>query len=319
MRKSAVGGNLLNTIGNLFTSAFTKKALLLFTVLCALSLSSPVFADITFQGNLPGGDTGAFYIAVYNDTQSSPCSGTADSGETKFGEQDAVSGDTNYSTSDTDYSITFSPTADPDDYYIYYCNDAAGTELTSITKSSVADGTTIDINIGRVTFDASSKVHTDLNSDYVFVCNGTTKLTTVNVQVASQEYNQYYPIDEDAGDTSYKVYFDDDTTDPCTVDNTKSTGKTIDLTASSPDNYGVYVTFSPDTKVTGDLVSGADLNAAQFYVTDANGYSVGWAIESYTDNSANPDGNNLDDDYTIYYDRLLLLMLCQMEHHHHHH
>ncbi len=108
--------------------------------------------------------------------------------------------------------------------------------------------------------------------------------------------------DEDLDYLATMVYFVDDAADDCTFDEDMSTGKTITTTISSPDNYGIYTTFAPDTKAVGDMH--ADLDAAQMFLDNENGHNIGLGIESYTRAGA-PDGGVGDDDYTLYYDKPL--------------
>ncbi|MFA5341200.1 MAG: hypothetical protein WC332_05410, partial [Clostridia bacterium] len=274
-----------------------KKILLsvgiIFSAFALFVLAPSAFANVT--GDLPGADTGNFYIAAFSDAQDSPCDGTADDGETKYAEHDAISGDATYN-DDDDYLLTFS---DVDaTTHVYFCEDGTTNILAniSIDHDEVAGSHIVDL--GRVT---GNGVHADLENDYVIVCDSTTQLSTINKQVASNTYNQFFAMDDHDNDyTSVRAYFAAAADDGCTFDGSMSTGKTITTTTSLPDNYGIYTTFAPDTKNVGDLH--ADLDVAQFFLYNSSVQNIGFAIETYTAAGA-PDGDGADDDYTIYYDK----------------
>jgi len=253
-------------------------------------------AQAKVVGDLPGADTGDFYIAAYSDAQDSPCDGTPDTSETKYAEHDAVTGDTTYN-NDSDYLLDFD---DADNStFIYFCEDGTTNILSNI--EIVHDGGAANhvVDLGRVT---GNGLHADLASDYIIVCEGSTQLTTVDKQVAANTYNQFFPMDdEDSTYTDLKVYFTNGAADGCTENGTKSTAKVITKASALPDNYAVYTTFGPETKAVGDLH--VDLDAATMALVDGNSYSIGWAIETYTLAGA-PDGlDDADDDYAIYYDK----------------
>lgn len=252
-------------------------------------------ASANVTGDLPGGDSPAFYIAAFSDPQDSPCDGTPDGGETLYAEQDDVSGDAIYN-DNNDYTLTFSDVDATTS--IYFCQKSTGNILANIVIDHDEGAGNHIVELGRVT---GNGLHADVDGDYVIVCDGATKLTTVDKQIAVNTYSQFYAMDEqDADYLATRVYFVDAAADTCTFDEDMSTGKIITTITSLPDNYGIYTSFSPDTKAVGDMH--ADLDAAQMFLYDSGGYNIGLGIESYTRAGA-PDGGVGDDDYTLYYDK----------------
>jgi len=100
------------------------------TVLALAFIFSAQSALANVTGDLPGADTGNFYIAAFSDSQTSPCDGTADDGETKYAEHDAVSGDATYN-NDNDYTLTFSTTDATT--FVYFCEDGTTNILANVT------------------------------------------------------------------------------------------------------------------------------------------------------------------------------------------
>lgn len=269
------------------TSYAAKILLSLFVI----ALSSPALA-VVVQGDMPNSLTRT--LEIYNDTQSSPCDGSADSGSALY-ITGTGTGDGSYD-DDNDYNVTANQSAATQWIYIYYCDGSS--RIANLTKYSYNTSYTIDL--GQVKDDGNG-VHANLNNDYVFVCSnpGGTELDTVSVQIntaAATDYTQFYPIDEQNTTVAY-VFFDDDTTSPCDLDSTKSTGKRINVTLSA-ENNGILVQWSPEARALGDLHM--DLDNAILHLFDSNGKSVGMLNQSV---NATADGtSDGGDDYTLYYD-----------------
>ena len=250
---------------------------------------------VTFQGDLPW-DSVTYLVRVYDEVNADPCPGTG-----ALGSHVGVQGDGSYNDND-DYSITGISTTDAD-ASIYLCTGTGAGDLKlKYEDVTVATGNAYYVDFGKI---IGTSLHNDLDNDYVAVCAslGGTQLSSEDKQVSGTgEYTQYYAIDCGVNGASAptEVYalFDQNNVAECTWDGDKSTGKEISI--ASAENYGVYLTFAPDTKNIGDLH--ADLDVAKFELYDSNSLSIGMAIETYTDAAA-PDGDGADDDYTIYYDK----------------
>jgi hypothetical protein len=266
----------------------------------------PTFANpgtITIQGDLPYSASINYYVAAYDATQDSPCDGEADPDETLLAENTTAVDDTTYNHNDYVLTIT--------DYvgataYLYFCDGVGGVQVLS-HSFAVADPNKYVVDLGRT---YGTSVYADLNGDRAIVCTelGGTALSsekTADTEVTGGSYTQYYAINLNSTDytTTGDAYllFDTDDDPACTFDGTIEAGKKILLT-NSLDNYGVLVNFVPDTKVTGDLHTGVELNNAKFELYDSSSMQIGLATEAFT-RAGNPDGDLLDDDYTIYYDK----------------
>ncbi|MBI2971261.1 MAG: fibronectin type III domain-containing protein [Candidatus Aenigmarchaeota archaeon] len=258
-----------------------------------LALSAPVFAGAVIQGDMPNAITRT--VEVYNDTQSSPCDGSADGGSALL-ITGSGTGDSSYD-DDNDYNVTANLSTGTQWSYIYFCDGTS--RITNLTKYT-SNTSSYNIDLADVKDDGNG-VHAALNNDYVFVCNNLegTQLDTVSVQIntaSATDYQQFYPVDEQNTTVAY-VFFDDDTTSPCLFDNTKTAGKRINVTRSA-ENYGVLVQWSPEQRAVGDLHH--DLDDAVFHLFDSNGVSIGMLNQSL---NASADGqDDADDDYTLYYD-----------------
>ncbi|MCD6215721.1 MAG: hypothetical protein J7J92_01445 [Candidatus Aenigmarchaeota archaeon] len=276
----------------------STKFAVLFAVfmLTLISVSSAVFAQATnvvVRGDLP--DTNVSYtIEIYDASQTGPCDGSADTGTNLLALTSGV-GNTNYD-DDVDYSLTFSLTASPSQtVYVYYCLGTATGVLRTWYSKSVTEGQTYVIDLARV---KGTNLHSDLNSDNVFVCHGSTRLDTElrGIGGSNIEYDQWYPIDESIVSNNIYVYLDNDQTNVCQFDATKSTGRIINVTsANGYNNFAVYPTFAPDTKAQGDLHD--DFDGTILYVWDSDGNNIGMSY--VTDGDCYDDS---DDDYTLYYD-----------------
>lgn len=242
--------------------------------------------SVTFQGDLPN-DGVNYVIRVYDAAEGDPCPGAGALGS------DTKLGDATYNaTNENDYSITFD-TSDAD-AYVYFCSGtASGSKLLEYGPVTVATGTTYQINLGRV--DGTS-IDAGLNSDYVGVCSalGGTLISTKEIQISAvtHDYTQYYPIDCGAAGASCPasvyVLFDQNNAGICTLDADKSSGKKITIAAA--ENYGVYLTFAPDTVVAAQA-NHADINTKWLNVNNTtSGLDAGMtgAIAAGT--------------YTLYYD-----------------
>ena len=278
------------------------KVMLLTLIMVSFLLAiGMVNAGFTVQGDFP--DTGLNYrVEAYSAPQTNMCDGAPDSGVMYFSSTYAP-GDNAYNDND-DYVGNYTGTlGGPTTVYFYLCgpggNSAA--KIDEFTKT-VNDDANLEIDIGYI--NGTTAVHDDLANNYVVVCsnfNGTLPLSSVSKQAgASGEYTQYFHIDKGSISTSEDdpaqvyVFFDSDSFD-CTWGSTKKAGKIIYISSSAPDNYGVYGTFEPDTKVTGD--AHADLADATMMLYNASNYNVGIARIR---NAA--DGGTGNDDYTLYYD-----------------
>ena len=275
-------------------------------------------ANSTIQGNLPNTFGDGVNIYAYNAAQDSGCDGIADGGEVFYGSTlwGTISGnlDTTYTTVDTDYSIIVT---EGDIFganlYVYFC-DNSNNVIDIYNVADFAITQTRNISLGKISNGASS-AHNDLDNYRVVICTavGGTKYndTVKQVNAATNQYAQYYAFQHiaDSGGGSppsaITTMLDSDS-DDCTNDTTKRTGYVIDVTSAS-DNYGIVIAYNPDTKVTGDMIAGVDLNTAVFTVYDdattaetlTDDTSAGMGFEI---NAGNPDGDGTDNDYIIYYD-----------------
>lgn len=257
-----------------------KRILLYSTLFSILLLSiSMASADITIQGELPEVG-GSFIIKAFE--YSTDCS------DTNFLDSNTANGSTSYTGTEADYTLTISTV--PSDLWLYFCTSSvAGAEAAYYHFPSVpGDGSTTQINLGRVD---GTNLHTELADDYVIVCAGDTIRSTKSVKVDSvtYDYTQYYI--NIPGDGTVRVMLDNDATPTCTFDTTISTAKSVDL-SSSAENYGIYFAFSPNIKATGELHS--DLQDGNIFVTDASGLSRGML--------ALVSGFTGSPDYNLYYD-----------------
>ena len=279
------------------------KRMLLYSLLFTFLLLGVSMASAGFRvrGDFP--DTGLNYrIEAYSTAQTNMCDGSADSGTLYFSST-YTTGDSFYD-DDDDFDETYSGSlGGATTVYFYFCGPGgnAAAKVVEFTKT-VSDGDDLEIDLGYV--NGTANVHDDLASHYVVVCDAydgsLVSSVTKQTDGTTAEYTQYYYIDR--GDISsssddpvkYYVFLDSDSAD-CTWDSTKITGKALYLDSSQPDNYGVYATFEPDTKVSGD--AHADLADANIALMNSSGYIVGIARIR---NAA--DGGTGDDDYNIYYD-----------------
>ena len=273
----------------------------------AVLLFGSAYAGFRVRGDFP--DTGLNYrIEAYDAPQTNMCDGVADTGTNMYFSSPYVTGDNAYD-DDDDFDVNYSGTlGGATTVYFYFCGPGgnAAAKVVEFTKV-VNDGDDLEIDLGYV--QGGADVHNDLAGHYVYICSSlggsTLSSETKQTDATTAEYTQYYYIDRgDIADptddpTSAYVLFDVDTTSPCVWDATKSTGRKIVLDTSLPDNYGVYVTFEPDTKVQGDLH--ANLANATFELYDSSNNMIGMAHQGYI--GVAPDGlDDADDDYVLYYD-----------------
>jgi hypothetical protein len=246
-------------------------SLLISLFLLAIGTAAADVSTITVKGDLQSGAQWDIYVYEGTGGGTNPCSGT--------GSKDAnvnIGGDIIYDDND-DYTLSWAPTTTPIDVNVWFCDNAA--KIANFTKASVAEGTTIYVDLGRITGDTYAD---DLDNDYVYVCNdfnGTrmnTEGTDFQVSAALNQFTQYYAFEDGiAANEKLYVFFDEDSTGPCIWDQTKVTGREIDTTnGGAYDNYGVAAIFSPQTK-------------AQGYAH--NDFDYGWmrVFNSYL----GPDGN----------------------------
>ena len=223
--------------------------------------------NVTFRGELPN-DSINYVIRVYDAVEGDPCPGTGAIGSV------TASGDATYN-DNNDYSITFNTT--DTDAYIYFCSGtSSGSKLLDYGPVTVATDATYQIGLGRV---GGTSINAGLNNDYVGVCSalGGTLLSTKEIQISAvtHDYDQYYPIDCGLNGASCPasvyVLFDQNNAGICTLDTDKSSGKKITIAAA--ENYGVYLSFAPDTVATG--TTHVDINGKWLNVNSASGLDVG--------------------------------------------
>ncbi|GEM_PF-2856036 len=283
------------------------KRLLLFAVLFTSLLLAIGTASATFRvrGDFP--DTGLNYrVEAYDTAQANMCDGTPDNPgvDVNYFSSVYAAGDSSYD-DDDDYDETSgSDLGGATLVYFYLCGPGgnAAAKVVEFTKV-VNDGDDLEIDIGYV--NGGGNTHNNLTGDYVFVCSayGGYLLSSVNKQPTDGEgYTQYFYIDKNSVgtdadnpiDTAY-VFFDNDTTNPCTWDDSKMAGRAIDLNASTPDNFGVYATYEPDQLSSGD--THMVLRDANIAVYNSSGKNVGLAhVGSFADG----DGTLVD--YNMYFD-----------------
>ena len=224
------------------------KLLLAFLVFMTFSVSQ-VFADFTVQGDFPFNGV-QYSVEAYSAAQASPCDGAADAG-VLYISSGFSAGDNTYD-DNNDYNATYVGAIGVGTnvhWYICRAGDSAGTSRVYF-QHTVSDGDNIELDAGLV--QGSASVHNDLGLEYVHVCsdlNGGTELSSVNAQAAADgSYAQYYymwqsssTVTNTGGNIDLYIYFDDDTANKCTFDNTKKAGLLIIGNSQSPYNYGVYL------------------------------------------------------------------------------
>ena len=282
-------------------------------------VSNAQAADSVVRGNLPNTFSDGVNVYLYNAAQDSGCDGIADGGEVFYGSMlsGAISLDTTYINTDTDYSITVTEASTTGaNLYVYFCNNSNNV-IDTYDVGDFAVSQTRNVSLGKISNGASS-AHADLDNYYVSICTaaGGTQYnnTASQVDAGTNQYSQYYAFEQaddgvgSAPPSTITAMFDS-AGDNCTYTDavtTKKTGYLIDVTSAS-DNYGIVIAFNPDTKVTGDAIAAADLAAAVFTI-----YNDAGTAETLTDdtsagmgfevNAGNPDGDTADDDFIIYYD-----------------
>ncbi len=270
---SRVGSSAVNFKGGAMTQIHSPKRLLLYSVLfiTLLLASSMVSAGtITVKGDLPIGTT---YIFAYKGAAggANPCSGTGSVDWNSF------DGDTNYQDND-DYLLSWTATGTVD-VNIFFCDGVDGTVRANYTQSSVnADANpTLIVDLGRI---IGQNLNADVDGDYVFVCDSlggnllSSNIVSIDVTLTT-DYTQWYAFDDTAtsNDEIY-VLFDEDTSNPCSWDTTKSTGRRINCNSDNAyENYCISAEFSPDTKASGNLH--VDLANGDLRLEDSSGLSIG--------------------------------------------
>lgn len=270
---SRVGSSAVNFKGGAMTQIHSPKRLLLYSVLfiTLLLASSMVSAGtITVKGDLPIGTT---YIFAYEGAAggANPCSGTGSVDWNSF------DGDTNYQDND-DYLLSWTATGTVD-VNIFFCDGVDGTVRANYTQSSVnADANpTLIVDLGRI---IGQNLNADVDGDYVFVCDSlggnllSSNIVSIDVTLTT-DYTQWYAFDDTAtsNDEIY-VLFDEDTSNPCSWDTTKSTGRRINCNSDNAyENYCISAEFSPDTKASGNLH--VDLANGDLRLEDSSGLSIG--------------------------------------------
>jgi len=212
---------------------------LLFSFLLAIGIAS---ATITVTGDLQNAVTWDIYVYDGVAGATNPCSGTGSEDDLAN-----VSGDLSYDDND-DYTLSWAP-GGAADVNVWFCDDLQ--RIANFTKGGVADGTTIIVDLGAV----SGSTHNDLDNDYVFVCtdfNGTrlnTQGASFQVDAGTNQYTQYYAFEDGvAANESVYVFLDNDNTDDCIWDESKTTARKIDTTsADAYENYGIAAEFGPET------------------------------------------------------------------------
>jgi len=203
-----------------------KRALmvsfLLFSFLLAIGIAS---ATITVQGDIASGDDWDIYVFEGTNGLTNPCSGTNNS-DFNTSPAGGNSGDTAYD-DDDDYTLSWEP-GGAVDVNVWFCED--GVKYANWTQAAVADGTTLNVDLGRV----SGDTHDNLDQNYIHVCtdfNGTklnTEGPTTQVDAGNNNFIQYYAFEDGtAANQELWVFFDYDTTDTCIWDATKTTGRQI--------------------------------------------------------------------------------------------
>jgi hypothetical protein len=229
----------------------------------AFLLPSVSAAGFTLQGDLPNSPNST-EVMVYNGTQiGNPCSGLADAGTALWASTGWNAGNTNYDNND-DYTATNDTLNSSTTMYIYFCRAPGNLgDLLVSFNHTINPGDNIELDFGYVVGTAST--NNELNSTYIHVCdaltNGT-ELSSINAQAdgTTAAYSQYYymwePLNQTSGGNlnNIYIYFDADTSNKCTFDNTKKAGLHV-LGNSASSAYGVYVDYAPATEATGAIHS----------------------------------------------------------------
>ncbi|MFH1234926.1 MAG: hypothetical protein V1493_04930 [Candidatus Diapherotrites archaeon] len=282
---------------------FEFKRVILYSLLISLFLLAigTASATITVQGDLASGDDWDIYAYEGLNGGTNPCSGgdvTADYNTSPLG---GNGGDTAYD-DDDDYILSWTPSAGSVDINIWFCED--GIPASNFTKGSVDDGTTVYLDLGRI----SGNTNAELDDDYVTVCddfNGnrmSDEVVQVNIALVT-DFAQYFAFEDGVvANQKVFVFFDNDTSNDCIWDETKTAGREINTTSAHPyENYGVAAEFGPETKAQGYL---------------HNDFDFGWmaVYNSYIGGDGNTDklmtgmakfgdlGATAATRYTLYYD-----------------
>ena len=283
-------------------AVFNSKSALfpvLFATLIILAISvSYVLAtpatNVIVRGDVPN-DGATYHIFAYEGASSNPCPG----GTSALASATASPGMGDSANDNDDYMLNLTSVSD---LYVYYCTATGGSGDLRLTyhKNSVSSDTTYYIDLGKV---VGTSLNSDLDSDRAIVCdalNGA-ELSSERFdwnKVSGGSYTQFYAIDQGTTGSPVAgnayVLFDTETDSAsCTFDATIATGRIIRLNSSS-EKYGVYVTFAPDTKATGDAHSDFNADRGEIY---GDGINLGI---NYISNGQCLDTSH--DDYTLYYD-----------------
>jgi len=279
---------------------FKRSILVIFLMASFLLAIGTVSATITITGDLASGDDWDIYVYEGTDGGANPCSGTG-SQDNNTSPAGGNAGDLAYD-DDDDYTLSWTPGAPPVDVNVWFCED--GTKYANFTKAAIADGTTVYVDLGRI----AGTCHNDLDNDYVNVCtdfNGTrlnTEGASFQVNAGTNQFSQYFAFEDGvAANTELWVLLDNDATDPCIWDETKTTGRMIDTTdPHAYENYGVAAAFDPDALAQGYGHNNFDYGWMQVfnsYLGDGNADRVSCGMAKFGDLGATEATR-----YSLYYD-----------------
>ncbi|MDP7080151.1 MAG: hypothetical protein QF415_09690 [Candidatus Undinarchaeales archaeon] len=188
--------------------------------------------------------------------------------------------------SDNDYDLYVNKT-DGSTFRLVFCN--GGTRrLQSVAQSSISAA--VDVDVARVASGGASKVHDDLNSQFIVACTAPdgVVLTSESVTGTSYEGGSTYQYFEVTQSTAYFVVSG-------SASSCSATGLSagIKLSVAGGSDY----TFAPEAKGAGDIPEGNP--SVRMFVDDPGTGACGGS-QIYVSSDSTTDSSQINADYAVY-------------------
>ena len=241
----------MNTTRNTASSSHAFRAFSL-AVFVLLALAGVMHADATVSGDHFTTTANGFYVYAYS-TGSQGCAYTLSPSFIAYAQFNASS---THTSGHNGYSMTIPSAYTNTTVYFALCENIGGNQTPRASyNTTITDGNAYYFDASRVSTDAT--LHTDLaGTQKWLVCAATTGGTKLNDQSTAFNINSsaYFFKDFQWGAGFSYYVFAKDTDGSCAIDTTVMTGRYVNGSSSSADDWiGVDVLFSPDTKVTGTI------------------------------------------------------------------